>query len=151
MVWGNDLMSFVYILLSSFPSTSYLKRLSLLHCIFLSPLHIAHLLTLNCVGLFLGSWFCLAGLCICFWASTMLFWYQNQSKTLKKENHRPITLTNIDGKILSKMLANQIQQYIKRIKHHEQVRLIPGIQRSPYHIPGIQELLNIYKSMLSPQ
>ena len=51
------------------------------------------------------------------------------NKQCKNENHRPITLTNIHGKILSKMLANQIQQYIKRIKHHEQVRLMPGIKR----------------------
>ena len=73
------------------------------------------------------------------------FGFQSQTKT-PQENYRPVSLMNIGTKILNRISINQIQQYIEKIMHYNQVGLItqmPGwfnIQKSINVISDINKI-----------
>jgi len=63
-----------------------------------------------------------------FYEATITPIHKPHIDSTKKENVRPISLRNIDVKILNKILAILISEYIKMIIHYDQVGFIPGMQ-----------------------
>ena len=65
-----------------------------------------------------------------FYKATITLIPKPDKDNTRKENYRPMSLMNIDPKILNKILANRIQQHIKKFIHMIKLDLFQGCKNS---------------------
>ena len=63
-----------------------------------------------------------------FYEAKITFIPKPDKDNTRKENCRPTSLMNMDENVLNKILANRIQQHIKKLMHHYEVGFISGMQ-----------------------
>ena len=63
-----------------------------------------------------------------FYKATITLVPKPDKDNTKKENYRPIPLMNMDAKFLNKILANTVQQILKKLIHNDQIGFIPRMQ-----------------------
>ena len=68
-----------------------------------------------------------------FYEATITLIPKLNKDTTKKESYKPISLMNKDAEIFNKILANQIQQHIKKVIPHDQVGFSPVSQNGSTH------------------
>ena len=65
-----------------------------------------------------------------FYEATITLIPKPNRDNIQKENYRPISLMNIDAKILNTILANRIQKHIKNLIYHIKLGLFQGCKDS---------------------
>ena len=68
-----------------------------------------------------------------FYESSIILIPKPDKDTTKKENYTPISLVNIDTKILNKILANRTQQCIRKIMYHHRSGIYSSSARLVQH------------------
>ena len=80
-----------------------------------------------------------------FYEATTTLIPKPDKENTQKENYRPISLENIDAKILKRILADRIQQHIQKLIHHDQVGFVPRMQG----LFNILKSINVIPSILT--